>query len=51
MHLCTMGILVLILPLVLSNRCVYALRKHLREDHPDYDELSDEDRQIQMNDI
>ena len=29
----------------------YALRKHLCEDHPDYDELSDDDQEIQMNDI
>ena len=29
----------------------YALRKPLREDHPDYDELSDDDQEIQMNDI
>ena len=28
-----------------------ALRKYLREDHPDYDELSDDDQEIQMNDI
>ena len=24
----------------------YTLRKHLREDHPDYDELSDDDQKI-----
>ena len=29
----------------------YALRKHLREEHPDYDELSDDDQEIQMNDL
>ena len=29
----------------------YALRKRLREDHPDYDELCDDDQDIQMNDI
>ena len=29
----------------------YALRKPLREDHPDYDELSDDDQEIHMNDI
>ena len=33
----------------------YALRKHLRDGNPDYDELSDDesfdDREIHMNDI
>ena len=29
----------------------YALRKRLREDHPDYVELCDDDQDIQMNDI
>ena len=29
----------------------YALRKHLREDHPGYDKLSHDDQEIQMNDI
>ena len=28
-----------------------ALRKYLREDHPDYDELSDDDQKIQLNGI
>ena len=27
----------------------YALRKYFREDHPDYDELSDDDQEIQLN--
>ena len=29
----------------------YALRKYLLENHPGYDELSDDDQDIQMNDI
>ena len=29
----------------------YALRKCMREDHPDYDELSDDNQEFQMNDI
>ena len=29
----------------------YALRKHLRDEMPGYDDLSDDDRDIQMNDF
>ena len=28
-----------------------ALRQYMREDHPDYDELSDDNQEFQMNDI
>ena len=29
----------------------YALRKHLRDEMPGYDDLSDDDRDIQMNEF
>ena len=38
----------------LSYQAHYALRKHLRDGNPDYNELSDDefdDREIHMNDI
>ena len=30
---------------------VHYARKHLREEHPDYDELYDDDQEIQMNEV
>ena len=48
---CTVLIEILAAKRAMIYQAQYALRKHLRDEMPGYDDLSDDDRDIQMNDF